>query len=397
MIKERKFAVHPNVLSCLLHLRLRTELGVRASDTKVEKETQDARDQRRRKGKKTDQPYLSKKARKVQKEKKEIEREMREAEAEIDKEDRAATQTETLKLLFALYFRILKNPRPSPLLPAALTGIAKFAHLVNIDFFRDLMKVLKELISLEAEDASDAEEAVEPARNQRNTRHRLLCIVTAFDLLSGQGEALNIDLSDFITQLYGMILPLTLVNDIESVVASSAPSNMTAQYTTGAHSTSNSSKDKKSHSSTTSINSVSSSSPLTIPPPPSISDLLFRALHTVFSPRTGGSTAAPPWRSAAFSKRLLTAALHWPPSSALRALDLVHDLIAKNPKLEALLSTEDRIFDGIYRADVDDPQLCHPYGTAFWELQTLATSHIDPSVRTAAENLLNYNSTSASH
>lgn len=91
MIKERRFAIHPNVLSCLLHLRLRTELGVRASDTKVEKEVQKDQDQRRRKGKKSDQPYLSKKAKKALKEKKEIEKEMREAEAEIDKEERAAT------------------------------------------------------------------------------------------------------------------------------------------------------------------------------------------------------------------------------------------------------------------------------------------------------------------
>ncbi|KAF5358193.1 hypothetical protein D9756_001602 [Leucocoprinus leucothites] len=398
MVKERRFAIHPNVLSCLLHLRLRTELGVRASDTKAEKGAQDSRDRRHRKGKKADQPHLSKKAKKAQKEKKEIEKEMREAEAEIDKEERAATQTETLKLLFALYFRILKQPRPSPLLPAALTGIAKFAHLVNIDFFRDLMKVLKVLITLETEDISDAEEAVEPVKEQNNTRHRLLCIVTAFDLLSGQGEALDIDLSDFITQLYGMILPLTLVNDIESVAPSSStstPSNPTA-HTTSAHSTSNDSKNRKNHSTTPTNLVVSSSSPLTITPPPSISDLLFRALHTVFSPRTGGGVAAPPWRSAAFSKRLLTAALHWPPGSALRTLDLIHDLIAKYPKLEALLSTEDRIFDGIYRADVDDPQLCHPYGTAFWELQTLATSHLDPRVRTAAKKLLNYSPAGAS-
>lgn len=104
--------------------------------------------------------------------------------------DHLEQQTETLKLLFALYFRVLKNPRPSPLLPAALTGIAKFAHLVNIDFFRDLMKVLKDLISLEAEDMSDAEEAVESVKDLKYTRHRLQCIVTAFDLLSGQGENL---------------------------------------------------------------------------------------------------------------------------------------------------------------------------------------------------------------
>lgn len=72
----------------------------------------------------------------------------------------------------------------------------------------------------------------------------------------------------------------------------------------------------------------------------------------------------------------------------LRALNLVHDLIAKNPKLETLLFAEDHIFDGIYRGDVDDPQLCHPYGTAFWELQVLATYHMDCSVRVAAEKLL---------
>jgi len=71
-------------------------------------------------------------------------------------------------------------------------------------------------------------------------------------------------------------------------------------------------------------------------------------------------------------------------------LNLVHDLIAKNPKLETLLFAEDHIFDGNYRADVDDPQLCHPYGTAFWELQVLAAYHMDSSVRIAAEKLLNY-------
>ena len=42
------------------------------------------------KGKATDQPHLSKKAKKVLKEKKEIEKEMQEAAAEVDKEERAA-------------------------------------------------------------------------------------------------------------------------------------------------------------------------------------------------------------------------------------------------------------------------------------------------------------------
>lgn len=101
----------------------------------------------------------------------------------------ALKHTETLKLLFVLYFRILKNPNPTPLLPAALQGISRFAHLVNIDFFKDLMKVLKELVSRESEDLQDDDGTVQLApKDARDTQHRLLCIVTAFELLSGQGK-----------------------------------------------------------------------------------------------------------------------------------------------------------------------------------------------------------------
>lgn len=101
-------------------------------------------------------------------------------------------QTETLKLLFVLYFRILKNPHPTPLLPAALRGISRFAHLVNIDFFKDLMQVLKELMTREG-DATD-EDAAQPfgadvLAHTKLVQHQLLCIVTAFELLSGQGKS----------------------------------------------------------------------------------------------------------------------------------------------------------------------------------------------------------------
>ena len=99
MIKERRYNVHPEVLSCLLHLRLKSELGVRASETKVDKESGSGVGKalskgraaaRRAKGKAVDQPHLSKKAKKALKERKEIEKEMHEAAAEVDKEERAA-------------------------------------------------------------------------------------------------------------------------------------------------------------------------------------------------------------------------------------------------------------------------------------------------------------------
>lgn len=95
MVKERKFNVHPEVLSCLTYLRLKTELGVRASESKADKPatktlTAGKAAARRAKGKSTDQPHLSKKAKKALKEKKEIEKEMHEAAAEVDKEERSS-------------------------------------------------------------------------------------------------------------------------------------------------------------------------------------------------------------------------------------------------------------------------------------------------------------------
>lgn len=95
MIKERRFNVHPDVLSCLLHLRLKTELSVRSSESKADREaptkvhSKGKAAARRAQGRTTDQPHLSKKAQKVLKEKKEIQREFRDAEAEVDKEERA--------------------------------------------------------------------------------------------------------------------------------------------------------------------------------------------------------------------------------------------------------------------------------------------------------------------
>jgi len=95
MTKERRFNVHSNVLTCLLHLRLKTELGVRASEAKVEREEVKREREKVKQGKKSKgqgavSTHLSKKAKKALKERKEIEKEMKEAEASVGKEERAA-------------------------------------------------------------------------------------------------------------------------------------------------------------------------------------------------------------------------------------------------------------------------------------------------------------------
>lgn len=74
------------------------------------------------------------------------------------------------------------------------------------------MKVLKDLISLEAEDVSDSEEAVGSAKELKSTRHRLQCIVTAFDLLSGQGE--NFPRSLFLVGLFTRFTQLAAIHQL---------------------------------------------------------------------------------------------------------------------------------------------------------------------------------------
>uniref|UniRef100_A0A672JAP9 Nucleolar complex protein 3 homolog n=1 Tax=Salarias fasciatus TaxID=181472 RepID=A0A672JAP9_SALFA len=95
----------------------------------------------------------------------------------------------TLNMVFLVYFRILKKAHRSALLPAVLEGLANFAHLINLEFFDDLLNVLQNLI--QSGDLSNQES--------------LHCIQTVFTILSGQGDVLNIDPLTFYQHLYRML------------------------------------------------------------------------------------------------------------------------------------------------------------------------------------------------
>lgn len=102
MIKERKFQVHPNILSSLLHLRLRSELdmmrdrksraanaGNRDRHAKGDKEKPKFKSEIRKK-------WQTKNQKKREKEMKEVEKEMAEAAAEVDTEERAKVVSASL-------------------------------------------------------------------------------------------------------------------------------------------------------------------------------------------------------------------------------------------------------------------------------------------------------------
>lgn len=396
MIKERSYQINAKVLNLLLHLRLKDELGSKRADTvradndrktngkTQNKKFQSGKDKAKPKDVRKGQgQHLSKKQIKKMREIKEVEKEMKEAEAEVDKEERERNQTETLKLLFVLYFSILKSDAaPGSLLGAALEGLAKYAYRVNVDFFRDLLSVLREhvkaaraaIFSRSAdhvvdecdEDSGKKEEEKEEegvitveaeALRQDNLRKALLCLVTAFELLQGQGEALNIDLSDMVSHLYAIVLPLCSSPFIEEI-----PNEDTAT-----------SKRRRFQSSTHLFRTDA--------------DLLMRALDLcLLRPRL---SELPSERSAAFVRRLLVACLSCPAPTALRILGVVRVMIAKDSRLEALVDTEDRARNGKFDLSSDHLELARPLaaGDVAWELHLLA-SHVNEDVAIAAQNIL---------
>ncbi|CAB4424732.1 unnamed protein product [Rhizophagus irregularis] len=352
MIKSKKYLVHEEVLNTFLHLRLKDELNMKTSH---EDEVKNTKGKKRKFEKQVPKKHLSRKMKKLDKERKEVERDMKEAEAVVDKEEKEKTHTETLKLIFIAYFRILKHANKSPLLLSVLEGLAKFAHLINVDFFNDLLELLKEIMIDDTKfEESDLEERNGNAINFNhpiNTRRSLLCIITAFQLLSGQGEALSIDLKDFYTQMYTVLLPLALNPYIERNEYCEKLKDDEGKISNATH--------------------VATEQ-----------ELLIKGFDFMFFKRR----QIPIDRSAAFLKRLSIACMNWPSKTVLICLNKMEKMIQNQSRLDALLASDDKAANGIYRPELNDPELCNPFATSLWELDLLQ-KHYDPKVRTAAVHL----------
>jgi nucleolar complex protein 3 len=224
MVKNRGDATCPAVLDCFLSLHLdakRAKLDDLSSSSLKRKRSKAADKTAASIRRKT---MMSKAVKKVQKEVKEIESELREADAEVDREERAKMvrewyfltvikHTETLKFVFVTYFRILKNAEKSfRLLTPALRGLSRFAHLINIDYFQDLLNCLKTIISQQQTLAMESKQDGSTLNHQfYGLDATLHTIIASFRLLGGQGEALNIDPKEFCDALYSQLILLACV------------------------------------------------------------------------------------------------------------------------------------------------------------------------------------------
>ncbi|SPO32473.1 related to NOC3 protein, required for maturation and intranuclear transport of pre-ribosomes [Ustilago trichophora] len=373
MTKERRYKVNSRVLDILLHLRLRDELGNKRSSTtnttdpdaeaaQARREAEErraamkAREGKKGKGggkgskskdvRKGLATHLSKKQVKKQKELRAIEDEMKEAEATIDLEERERNQTETLKLVFVLYFTVLKAPVGSValgVLESTLGGLSLYAHRVNVDFFRDLLNVLKQHVTI---NASLLEDSVEPQADQeddggesdsddegenvlldqttltKTIRHIIVALKTTFDLFLGQveGSILNLDLTDVLGHFYYVLFFLPFVNELHLQLCA-----------------------------TSSSSSSSSSSSC------SVVDL---ALDSVYAILVRSRARFAPNVLASFAKRLAIVSLHLPVSTSSgprKVLGLIGHVLTKQSTSAsagsqlALLDLEDRSRNGNYQ------------------------------------------------
>ncbi|KAA1082407.1 hypothetical protein PGT21_002301 [Puccinia graminis f. sp. tritici] len=388
-IKSRNYSVHPELLEVLLSLRLKNELSshIRASNDRVySMKDQSSTNQRggklpwkdraahqKSKSSGTQPTIISKKARKIMKARAGIEEEIAEAEETVKVEEKERNQTETLKMMFGCYFRIVKLPYRSALLPVALEGFSRFAHLVNIDFFRDLLEVLRKHINGTAFNESDPisadlkseDQPVHQKKYNRNEyRDKLLCIVTAFELLSGQGEALNLDLTDIINSFYGLLMDISTLIKLEEEDLADRKQN----------------KDKKPKNENENHGGKSSDRNLKS----STSEMMIKVLDLIFFNRSDPPT---PNRAILFSKRLLTISLTCSePNLVLKLLKFLTKLTTRQPVIKNLFKICPAT-DHARRDHLEQEELESSIDQLGWEL-FLLRNHWDHRVQIAVRNLI---------
>ncbi|GLG95825.1 Nucleolar complex protein 3 homolog [Gryllus bimaculatus] len=307
LVRTKNHSVRPEVLTVLLALRLR--------DVNLDAEKEAELRDKKFKARKQKILSLSKRERKRQKRMEELEKEMLETKAEENKQSKQRNLTEVTKTVFTIFFRVLKCAPSSKLLSVTLEGLAKFAHCINLEFFQDLVNVLDHLLE------------------EGNLGHveQLHCVETVFTILSGQGEALNIDPLRFYSHLYRSLLHV--------------------------------------HAGSTNADAL----------------IVLRALEKAIVARRRKVSLQ---RLMAFIKRLSTLAPHLLHGAALGYLAVIRNVLMQTSACDVLLDTDATHGDGIYQPELPEPEYCGAGASCLWEL-LLMKRHYHPDVRKMAQNILN--------
>lgn len=281
LVTKRKGRVPPELLRTLLSMNI-TE--VKDEDKKSGKDALIAKKYQIKKEK------ASKTAKKYKKQLARLEADLLEVEAEESMSKKLKNATEAMKFAFQSYFSILKRMPNSALLEPVLEGLSKFAHLLSIEFYEDIVSTMENMVQNENLKSLD----------------QLHCINTVFVILSGDGQLLNIDPSKFYRLAYRVLNHLPF--------------------------------EKR---------------------PEQRKNQIIMAAKTLETMLVIRRKAVPLSRVAAFVKRLLSIATVLDDFPALCIVSLVRSLFIAHPKLSSMIEDEEGGAPGIYRPDIDDPDVAN--------------------------------------
>jgi len=303
LVKSRKHNVRKEVVSVLLALRIKN-----VNLDKEKNEEMDTKKKEARKQKLLEKSTNSRQEKKRKKKLEILEKELLEARGEEGKKVKERFFTDTTKMVFTIYFRILKSHPKSQLMGVVLEGLSKFAHIINIEFFSDLIDVFQDLLQ----------------SGSLSYRDTLLATGTVFKILSGQGEALNIDPTSFYSHLYTTLFSLSATS-----TKSTAPLALSALH-----------------------------------------DMLIRRRKKVSRGRV-----------LAFSKRVGTLCLQMDHAGAVGCLGLLRQLHTTHLYTSQLLDSEHEVGSGVFDPTLPDPEHCCASNTTAWEHSLLETHYHPTTVR----------------
>nr|XP_007132186.1 hypothetical protein PHAVU_011G073300g [Phaseolus vulgaris]ESW04180.1 hypothetical protein PHAVU_011G073300g [Phaseolus vulgaris] len=216
-VKAYNCQLHPDSVDVFLSLSFNEDL-LKSGKTE---EDQKLKDKKRKHFKASNQLVENdrKKSRQelISKTREEVEVDYKAASFAQDVIERKQMQTETLSsVLGVVYIACITSSRenianaealsaavePLPLLAPCLKGLAKFSHLIDLDFMDDLMNHLKVLAS----GSSNSGNTSVKCSKCLTVSERLQCCIVAFRVMRNNLHALNVDLQDFFMHLYNLVL-----------------------------------------------------------------------------------------------------------------------------------------------------------------------------------------------
>uniref|UniRef100_A0A1I8B0F2 NOC3-like protein n=1 Tax=Meloidogyne hapla TaxID=6305 RepID=A0A1I8B0F2_MELHA len=177
LVEKKKAYVPAQLISTLLFLNIK----------EIDRDGSEAKQLKKEKFKKKEIP--NKKRRKLDKQIGKLENELIEAISSNSFATKLQISTQIMHNVFIIYFKILKRMPQTELLSPVLQGLSKFVHLINIDFYDDLMQHLGRLVE----------------QKQLKVTETLNCIHTASHIFTCEGQAIEVDLQKFYKALYNVM------------------------------------------------------------------------------------------------------------------------------------------------------------------------------------------------